>query len=180
MRTVQPVAPLKPSTLSRRFRIALIAWLAMLGLDFLLNGALFARMYQGGGAFMLAPSEAFRRIPFGYAAFLMLAMGIVEIAHRLGVTTIAGGIRLGLAVGDIFGAVWALGLYSIATLGGPVALAFAVIWLSLIVLGSAVVAAGLAGTSLRGLVLRVAAFDVLCAVVVIALQSLGVVPTAAH
>jgi hypothetical protein len=43
-------------------------WLVMLGLDFLLNGALFARLYQGDGGVMLAPTEAFRRIPFGYLA----------------------------------------------------------------------------------------------------------------
>ncbi len=167
----------KPSTVTRRLRVALVVWLAMLGLDFLLNGALFAGMYQGGGAFMLAPSEAFRRIPLGYAAFLILAAGIVEIAYRVRVLRIADGIRLGLAIGGVFGAVWGLSLYSIATLGAPVALAFAVIWLLLAVLGSAVAATGLSATSLRGLLLRVAAFDVLCAVIVIGLQSFGVVPT---
>jgi hypothetical protein len=157
--------------------VAVVTWLAMLGLDFLLNGALFARMYQGGGPFMLAPTEAFRRIPLGYLAFLILAVSIVEITYRLRVTRIADGIRIGLVIGGVFGATWGLSLYSIATLGALVALAFAVIWLALVVLGSAVAAAGLAQTSLRGLALRVAAFDVLCAVTVIALQSLGVVPT---
>jgi hypothetical protein len=166
-------------TFSRRFRVALVVWLAMLGLDFLLNGAVFAGMYQGDGAFILAPAEAFRRIPLGYLAFLILAIGIVEIAYRLRVVRIADGIRLGLLIGGVFGAIWGLSLYSIATLGAQLALAFAVIWLSLAVLGSAVGAAGLAGTSLRGLVLRVGAFDLLCAVIVIGLQSFGVVPTAA-
>jgi hypothetical protein len=165
------------ATFSKRLRVALVAWLAMLGLDFLLNGAIFARMYQDGGAFILAPAEAFRRIPLGYLAFLILAVGIVEIAYRLRVIGFAGGIRLGLAIGGVFGAAWGLSLYSIATLGAQVALVFAVIWLALFVLGSAVAAAGLSQTSLRGLVLRVAAFDVLCGVTVIALQSFGVVPT---
>ncbi len=177
MRTMVPAAPNSPATLSRPLRVALVAWLAMLGLDFLLNGALFARMYQGGGAFMLAPGEAFRRIPLGYLAFLIIAISIVEVAYRLRVTGIAGGIRLGLVIGGVFGATWALSLYSIATLGAPVALAFAGIWLALVVLGSAVAAVGLAQKSLRGLALRVAAFDVVCAATVIALQSFGVVPT---
>jgi hypothetical protein len=157
--------------------VAVVAWLAMLGFDFLLNGAIFARMYQDGGAFMLAPAEAFRRIPLGYLAFLILAVGIVEIAYRLHVEKFAGGIRLGLAMGGVFGVVWGLSLYSIATLGVQVAIAFSVIWLALVVLGSAVAAAGLARTSLRGLALRVVAFDLLCGVTVIALQSFGVVPT---
>lgn len=38
----------------------------MLGLDFVLNGAIFARMYQSASAFVLSPAEAARRIPFGY------------------------------------------------------------------------------------------------------------------
>jgi hypothetical protein len=172
-----PTARPSYATLSTRLRLALVAWLAMLGLDFLLNGALFARMYQSEGTFMLAPAEAFRRIPLGYLAFLMIAAGIVEVAYRLNITRIAGGIRLGLLVGAVFGTTWGLSLYSIATLGAPVALAFAVIWLALLVLGSAVAAAGLARTSLRGLALRVAAFDVACVVIVIALQSFGAVPT---
>lgn len=149
----------------------------MLGLDFLLNGAVFAPMYQAGGGFMLAPAEAFRRIPLGYLAFLILAAAIVEIAYRLRVTRVAGGVRLGFVIGGALGALWSLSLLSIATLAIQVALAFAVIWLALSVLGSAVSAAGLTQDSLRGLMLRVVAFDVLCAVTVIALQSLGVVPT---
>ena len=155
----------------------MVAWLAMLGLDFLLNGALFARMYQGGGAFFLDPGEAFRRIPVGYVAFLILAIAIVEIANRLHVSSFAKGIRLGLAMGGVLAAVWSLSLVSIARLDTLVALAFAVIWLALVVLGSAVAASGLARPSLRRLAFGVAAFDVVCVVTVIALQSFGVVPT---
>ena len=163
--------------MSRRLRVALVVWLAMLGLDFLLNGALFARIYQSGGSFMLPPVEAFRRIPLGYLAFLILAVSLVEIAHRLGVTRLADGIRLGLVIGGVLGATWGLSLYSIATLPAPVALAFVAIWLALAVLGTAVAVAGLARSSLCRLALTVVAFDVVCAVTVITLQSLGVVPT---
>jgi hypothetical protein len=177
MRTMLPIELTRPSTLSRRVRVALVAWLAMLGLDFLLNGALLAGMYQGEGTFILAPAEAFRRIPLGYLAFLIVALGIVELAYRLRVTQIADGVRLGLVIGGVFGATWGLSLYSIATLGAQVALAFALVWFALLLLASAVAAAGLAQSSLRRLALGVAAFDVLCAVTVIALQSLGVVPT---
>jgi hypothetical protein len=172
-----PAAPPRPSTLSKRIRVALITWLAMLGLDFLLNGALFARMYQEGGTFILAPTDAFRRIPLGYLAFLILALSVVEITHRLRVARIGDGVRLGLVIGGVFGGTWSLSLYSIATLSAQVALAFAAIWLALLTLAAAVAASGLAQTSLRGLALRVISFDVLCVVAVIALQSFGVVPT---
>lgn len=170
-------APLPTATLSRRFGLGLIVWLAMLGLDFLLNGALFARMYQQSASFFLKPAEAFRRIPLGYLAFLVLAFCLVEIVHRLGVKRTTGGIRLGLVIGVVFGATWALSLYSIATLGAPVALAFAAIWIGLLTLATAVAASGLARRSLRGLALSVVGFDVLCVGTVIALQSSGVVPT---
>jgi hypothetical protein len=163
----------------RRIRVALVVWLAMVGLDFVLNAALFAGMYEDGGAFMLAPGEAFRRIPFGYLAFLLLAAGVVELAFRLGATTLSQGIRLGVATGAVLGAAWSLGLYSIATLSPQGALAFAVIWFALLTVAGAVAAAGLRRASLRGLTLRVAGLDVLGAIAVVALQSFGVVPTLA-
>jgi hypothetical protein len=177
MGAMLPAAPPRRSTFSRRLRVALVAWLAMLGLDFLLNGALFARMYQEGGTFILAPTDAFRRIPLGYLAFLILALGVVEITYRLRVTRIGDGVRLGLAIGGVFGGTWSLSLYSIATLSAQVALAFAAIWLALLTLAAVVAASGLAPSSLRGLALRVIAFDVLCVVTVVALQSFGLVPT---
>jgi hypothetical protein len=149
----------------------------MLGLDLLLNAALFARMYQDAGTFMLAPTEAFRRIPLGYLAFLILAIGVVEFMYRLRVTRLIDGVRVGLLIGAVLAATWSLGLYSIASLSAQVAFAFAAIWWTLVVLGSGVAATGLGQTSLRGLALRVAAFDVVCIAIVIVLQSFGVVPT---
>lgn len=177
MEIVQPIGPSRSMTVSRRMRVALVAWLAMLGLDFLLNGALFAGMYQEGGPFFLAPSEAFRRIPLGYLAFLVLAIAIVEIANRLRLVTFVDGVRLGLAIGGVLAAVWSLSLFSVATLSAMGALTFAVIWLALLVMGSAIAALGLARVSLRRLAVGVAAFDVFCVASVIALQSFGVVPT---
>ena len=164
-------------TPGRRLRLTLVVWLAMLGLDFLLNGALFARLYQGEHAFVLAPSEAFRRIPLGYLAFLILAGGVVELVSRLRVTRLVDGVRLGLLIGAVLAATWGLGLYSIASLSAQVALAFAVVWMALAVAAGAVAAAGNGQSSLRGLALRVGAFDVVCVAIVIVLQTVGVVPT---
>ena len=165
------------SDIWKRLRVALVVWLAMVGVDFVLNAALFAGMYKEGGAFMLAPGEAFRRIPLGYVAFLMLAVGIVELSLRLGIATLWRGIRLGAATGVVLGAAWSLGLYSIATLSPQVALAFAAIWFGLFTAAGGVAAAGLRRSSLRGLTLRVVGMDVLAAIAVVALQSFGVLPT---
>jgi hypothetical protein len=174
---MEPIGPSPSLTPSRRLRVALLTWLAMLGTDFLLNGALFARMYQEGGGFFISPDEAFRRIPLGYLAFLILAIAIAEVVHRLRVAGAANGMRLGLAMGGVLAAVWSLSLFSIATVSSGSAIAFAVIWLALLVTGTVVAAAGLARHSLRALTFRVVAFDVACVVTVVALQSSGLVQT---
>jgi hypothetical protein len=161
----------------RRLRVTLVVWLAMVGLDFVLNAGLFAAMYQDGGPFLLAPLEAFRRIPLGYLAFLILAAAMVELSFRMRATTMAAGLRLGGAAGAAIGAAWGLGLYSVATLTPLTALAFAAIWLALLTVAGAVAATGLGRTSLRGLTLRVVGTDLLGAIAVVAMQSFGILPT---
>jgi len=160
-----------------RIRVALVVWLAMVGLDFVLNAGLFAGMYQEGGPFLLPPLEAFRRIPLGYLAFLILAAAMVELSFRLHATTIAAGLRLGATAGATLGSAWSLGLYSVATLTPQTALTFAAIWLALLTVAGGVAAAGLGQASLRGLTLRVIGVDLLGAIAVIALQSFGILPT---
>lgn len=68
---------------------------------------------------------------------------VVDIANRLRSATFADGMRLGLAIGGVLAAVWSLSLFPIATVGGLVARAFAVMWLALLVVGSAIAASGL-------------------------------------
>jgi hypothetical protein len=161
-----------------RLRVTFVVWLAMIGLDFVLNAAIFASLYQSGGPFMLTPLEAFRRIPLGYLAFLILAAAMVELSFRLRTTTVAAGVRLGALAGTALGTSWSLGLYSVATLAPQTALAFAFIWLSLLTVAGGVAAAGLGGRpSLRGLTLRVIGVDLLGAIAVVALQSFGILPT---
>ena len=161
---------------ARRVVVALLTWLAILGVDFVLNGAIFARMYQGGDAFLLAPQQAFARIPLGYAAFLIVAFAVVELERLVGISGPRAGIRFGLVLGAVSGSVWALGLYSIASVPAAVALALAAIWFAVLLVASTVAAAALGQRSLRRVALAVAGFDVVCIVVVVALQSFGVVP----
>src|SRR5947209_7534433 len=52
--------------------ISLLAWLAMIGLDFFLHGGLLAGLYTAPAAFLLPPAQAFSRIPLGYAGFFLL------------------------------------------------------------------------------------------------------------
>lgn len=164
-------------TVGRRIRAALVVWLAMVGLDFVLNAAVFAAMYLEGSPFLLAPADAFRRIPLGYLAFLILACSVVELASRLGLRTIRAGLAFGVFAGLVLGSAWSLSLYSVTTASIAFVLAFALIWLSLLPVAGAVAASALGRSSLRGLTVQVALADLLGVTAVIALQSLGVVPT---
>jgi hypothetical protein len=164
--------------MGRRLGVVLAVWLVMVGLDFVLNAALLAGMYQHGGTFLLTPAELFQRIPLGYASFLVLAVGITELALRLGATRMSEGIRLGFVSGVVLGAAWALGLYSVAAVTPQVAGALAGIWWALLTVAGGVAATGLGRRSTHwGLIVRVLGIDVLCVAAVIALQSLGIVPT---
>lgn len=61
----------------------LLAWVAMLGFDFFLHGALLASLYARPSTFLLPPMEAFRRIPIGYLGFLIAAALLVWILSAL-------------------------------------------------------------------------------------------------
>lgn len=166
-----------PHPAPARVRVAVLVWLAMLGVDFLLNGSFFARLYQDGGSFLLPPMEAFRRIPLGYLAFLLVAFGIVEFEYRLGIKGLRGGIAVGLVLGGVGALVWSLSVFSIASITVLQAVAFAVAWLAIVQVGSGVAAQGLTQMSLRKLTVGVASFDFVCVGLAIAMQSFGIVTT---
>jgi hypothetical protein len=157
--------------------VTVLTLLAFLGTDFLLNGALFAGLYQRSSPFLLAPAELARRIPVGYLAFLIVALAVVELTYRLKISGWWRGAQLGAIAGAAVGAVWSLSLYSIATIDVQTALAFFIFWVVMVAVGGAVAGFGLGARSLRGLAFRVITLDIACAAVVIALQSAGLVPT---
>ena len=157
--------------------VVVLAWLAMLGADLLLNAALFARLYlDGGNGFLLPPTELFRRIPLGYLAFLVLAALTGWLARGLRVQGWREGLGFGLALGVPFALAWSLSLLSLATLSVEQALIFGTVLLVLVAIAGVVVGIGLGRAKLRGLTLGVIAFDVACLVLVVLLQSFGVVP----
>jgi hypothetical protein len=162
---------------SRRLGLALLVWLAVLGLDFVLNGAVFAGLYTRQDPFLLAPLDAARRIPLGYAAFAVVAIGAVELASRLRLAGWRSGGRVGAVTGAGLGLVWSVSLLSITTIDVQTAVAFFVIWAAVVTGAVAVAAWGLGARSLRGLAARVLVFDVLCVLAVVVVQSAGMVPT---
>lgn len=96
-------------------KLALIAWLAMLGFDFFLHAGLLAGIYTQESQFLLAPMEAFRRIPFGYLSFLITAFFLVWLSLRLAVKDVRGGFSLGFGLGLVMWAALGLGMYSITS-----------------------------------------------------------------
>ncbi len=61
------------------------AWVLSVGFDLFLHAGLLARLYLEPSPFLLPPQEAFRRIPFGYLAFLGLTLALYWLLRRLGV-----------------------------------------------------------------------------------------------
>jgi len=93
----------------------LVAWVSMLGSDILLHAGILHRQYLGGHPFLLTPERAFQLIPLGYASFLIVAVLLVWLSDRIGVTGAKAGAKFGLILG---GAIWAstvAGLASITT-----------------------------------------------------------------
>jgi hypothetical protein len=93
------------------------AWLASLGVDFFVHGGLLARVYAVPTPFLLPLHEAFRRIPLGYLAFLLLTAALYWLSRQLDVRGFRKGLLLGLGSGGVVGASLVLGLLSISTAG---------------------------------------------------------------
>ena len=154
----------------------LAAWVLSLGVDLFLHGGLLAQIYVVPQPFLLAPEEAFRRIPLGYLTFLWLTASLYWLLHRLGVRGAAAGFRYGAAAGSVVWGALVVGLYSISTASVPLLAGWWIgqtieLGLAGAVLGAA--AAGLRRGRMWALVIGVV---VLLIIVTIALQSLGYAP----
>lgn len=152
------------------------AWFLSLGFDLFLHAGLLAQLYTEPSPFLLQAEVAFRRIPLGYASFLVLAVALYWLLLRLGVRGVASGFAHGLVLG---GAVWGalvLGLYSISTASMPLLLGW---WAGQAVelgLAGAVLGGATGGVSLKRIWLIVALAVTSSIAVTILLQSLGLAP----
>lgn len=152
------------------------AWVLSLGIDVLLHGGLLARMYLDPSPFLLSPDDAFRRIPLGYLAFLFLTSALYWLLRRLNVSGAVAGFRHGAAAGAIVCGAQALGVYSISTVTVPMLLGW---WIGQTVelgFAGAVFGAAASGVRLKRIWINVAIAVIVCAIVTVALQSLGLAP----
>ena len=152
------------------------AWILSLGFDMLLHGGLLARHYAEASPFLLAPSEAFRRIPLGYLAFLILTAGLYGLLRRLGARSAAAGLRHGAAAGAVVWGAFTVGLYSVSTARAPLLAGW---WIGQTVelgLAGAVLGAAAKGVPLQRVWAIVAAAVVVFVAGTVVLQSLGWAP----
>jgi hypothetical protein len=173
----QPSSPLNSSGRSVVLLTG-IAWLAMVGFDFLLHAGVLAGLYLRPSPFLLPPLIAFQRIPLGYLSFLLAAVLLAWLMRRLQLNGWRTGALFGLKVGALMWGAFVLGLASISS--GSLTLLLA--WfvgqtLEMALGGGAVIGSGLAGTRLRRLFGIVLGFVILVVITVIILQSFGIVPT---
>ena len=166
----------QPRRIASEVSLVAAAWVLSLGFDLFLHAGLLARLYRQGSPFLLPPIEAFRRIPLGYASFLIAVLGLLWLFRRLDVRGAGAGVRLGGAVGlTVWGTV-ALGLYSVST-GSPALLVGW--WLGQsaeLALAGAVLGARGGGAPLRRIWLLVGFAVVVAVAVTVVLQSLGLAP----
>jgi hypothetical protein len=162
-----------PRFRTRFFQLLLLLWIALIGVDFLLHGGVFAAIYEQDSPFLLAAEEAFRRIPFGYAALLITVGLLVWIIGRTQVRGWRKGLALGLALGLVMAASSTLGLYSISTASPEFLAAFFTAQVVEIGIAGAIIGHGLLVQSLRRLTLAVIAGFVLLFAATILIQNTG-------
>jgi hypothetical protein len=124
----------------------------------------------------LPPSDAFRRIPLGYLAALLLCALLLWLMRRLALFGWRQGLVFGLQLGAFIGGTAALGLLSISTAGLSLLSGWFIGQTVEMGLAGMVAGSGLAGQRLGVLFLRVVALVLFLVIVTIAMQSVGLAP----
>ena len=150
----------------------------MLGVDFFLHAGLLAGMYQRASPFLLPPVEAFRLIPVGYLAFLLLAVLLLWLMLRLEIRGARAGFSFGLRLGLLAWGALTLGLASISTADLDLLVGW---WIGQsLELGIAGALAGYGFSQARLLRLAAAVFGlvILLLVLTVMMQTFGLAPAA--
>lgn len=162
----------------RLAQVAALAWLAVIGLDLLLNAGLLARFFVSAFQHpcLLPPLKAFLYIPLGYGAFLLWCVLLVWIIDRLGAIGARPGAALGAKLGIAISGAGCLGMASMFSLPPAMLLVWCLDQTALFCLAGAVIGSGLAASRLGPLAFRVLALFLACVVVTAVMQNLGLAP----
>jgi hypothetical protein len=155
----------------RTIKFTLLAWLTMIGADFLIHGGLLSCLYQQESPFLLPPERAFALIPVGYISFLLLAVLLVWLMLRLSLQGWRSGAIFGLQIGMLIWGSLVLGLLSIVA--APVTLLIGWFVGQAIELGlaGAVIGSALIQERLRRLTLSVVGLIIISIIITITLQN---------
>jgi hypothetical protein len=156
--------------------LTLIAWLSMLGFDFIWHAGLLAGLYTQPSPFLLPLSTAFALIPVGYLSFLLMAVLLIWLMLRLKLTGWHQGALFGLQLGAFTWGAFVLGLLSVTTASYSLLIGWFVGQTLELGIAGAVVGGAFAGVRLRRLFGLVFVFVLLAVMATIILQSLGIVP----
>jgi hypothetical protein len=157
----------------RPLATVVLSWLAMIGVDLFLHAGLLAPLYDWDSPFLLRPDEAFVRIPIGYLAFLLLAIGLAWLLTRHEVERGRDGALVGAALGAVAWGALVIGLWSISTADPALLVGWWVGQTVELAVGGHVIGSVLGGVRLRtvagwvGLVLAVGAVSA------VVLQTIG-------
>ena len=159
-------------------KLTLLAWLAMIGFDFILHAGLLARLYLEPSPFLLPPQRAFALIPVGYLSFLILAFLLVWLMTQLRISGWRPGGMFGLHFGALAWGALILGLLSISTAPIVLMIGWFVGQTIEFGIGGMVVGSALASVPYRRLLLLVLVGVAGAFVITIILQFLGIAPAA--
>ena len=153
-------------------KIGLLAFVATIGFDLFLHAGILNPLYSNANSFLLAPEEAFRRIPLGYLSFAILTILVLWLMLKLEIH----GWRRGLFFGLVFGAlVWGslvLGLFSVSTASPTLLIGWFLGQTAELGISGMVMGSGLATDRLRPLLIKVLVFFAMVVVLGIIIQNI--------
>ena len=158
---------------SRIIAITVVAWLAYIGLDFLLNAGILARAIDWKQPGLLSPTQMFQRIPLGYLSFLFATVLLVWLMLRMEIRGLRSGTVFGVQFGLFTAAIGFFGLYSIVSFRPQTLLLWSLESVPSLTVVGAIVGEGLVRERIRKLVGVVLVFVILCFIATAVLQNLN-------
>jgi hypothetical protein len=174
---------LPPSSPTTRYarqhlvRLTGLCTLTMLACDFFLHAGILASFYRQPSPFFLPAELAFQRIPFGYAAVLLLASFLLWLLVRLRLHDARRAAVFGIQAGMFVGGAMMLGLWSISSANGWLLVGWWVGQTLELGLAGYVAGSGLGTARLGALSVKVLAVVGVLVTLTIILQTVGIAPT---
>ena len=104
-----------PIRMKRHIALIALAWLIMIGFDFLIHAGILAPLYREPHPFLLPMEDALKLIPLGYASFLLLAVLLGWLMERQRVESARSGFLFAVKIGILAWGAFCLGLLSISS-----------------------------------------------------------------